>query len=127
MAGAPAATKQFNKVAVHLAGHRFLPLWGCCGAAVGKSGTQYSTPVTVIPSEATFVIGLPWGPRTDWVRNGRAAGRCTIRWRGVDYECTAAAFVDEGVALAGAHGLARRILQRRSFPHGFIQLDRRAA
>jgi hypothetical protein len=41
-----------------------------------------------------------------------------IQRKGVDYECTAPAFVDEGVALAAAHGLTRRILQRRSFPTG---------
>ncbi|MEO7061165.1 MAG: hypothetical protein ABI083_15695 [Lapillicoccus sp.] len=69
----------------------------------------------------------PWGRETDWVRNVRAAGRCTIRWKGVDYECSAPTFVDKGVALAAAHGLTRRLVERGSFPHGFIQLDRRAA
>jgi len=61
MAGVPAATKRFNKVAVHLAGHRFLPLRALPRRRRRKSGTQYSTPVTVNPSETTFVIGLPWG------------------------------------------------------------------
>jgi len=125
MAGVPAAAKQFNKVAVHLAGHRFLPLWALLRHRGRRSGTPYATPVAVIPTETTFVIGLPWGPGTDWIRNVRAADRCTIRWKGVDYECTAPAFVDKGVALAAAHGLTGRILQRGSFPHGFIQLDRR--
>jgi hypothetical protein len=81
----------------------------------------------VIPTETTFVIALPWGSGTDWVRNVRASGTCAIRWKGVDYECTAPTFVDQEVALEAAHGLTRRMLQRRSFPHGFIQLDRRAA
>ncbi len=118
MAGVPAAAKQFNKVAVHLAGHRFLPLWALLRHRGRRSGTPYATPVAVIPTETTFVIGLPWGPGTDWVRSVRAAGRCTIRWKGVDYECTAPTFVDKGVALAAAHGLTRRILQRGSFPTG---------
>ena len=116
-----------NKGRRPLAGHRFLPLWALLWHRGRTSGTPYATPVTVIPTKTTFVIGLPWGRGTDWVRNVRAAGRCTIRWKGVDYECTAPTFVDKGVALAAAHGLTRRILQRASFPHGFIQLDRRAA
>jgi len=59
------------------------------------------------------------------VRNVRAAGGCTIHWKGADYECTEPTFVDKDVALAAAHGVARRALQRGDFPHGFIQLDRR--
>jgi deazaflavin-dependent oxidoreductase (nitroreductase family) len=127
MARVPAATKQFNKVAVHLAGHRFMPLWALLRHRGRKSGKPYATPVTVIPTRTTFVIALPWGSGTDWVRNVRAAGGCTIRWKGIDYECTAPTFVDQEIALAAAQGLTRRMLQRHSFPHGFIQLDRRAA
>ena len=127
MAGVPAATKQFNKVAVHLAGHRFMPLWAVLRHRGRKSGKSYATPVTVIPTETTFAIGLPWGRGTDWVRNVRAAGGCTISWKGVDYTCTAPTFVDKDVALTAAHGLTRRMLQRGSLPHEFIQLDRHPA
>jgi deazaflavin-dependent oxidoreductase (nitroreductase family) len=127
MAGPPAATKRFNKVAVRLAGHRFFPLWAVLWHRGRKSAKAYSTPVAVIPTEATFIIALPWGRETDWVRNVRAAGRCTIRWKATDYECTDPTFVDKEVALSAARGLTRRALQRRDFPHGFIELNRRAA
>lgn len=127
MATVPAAAKQFNKVAVLLAGRRFVPLWAVLRHRGRRSGAPYATPLAVIPTETTFVIGLPWGRGTDWVRNIEAAGRCTIRWKGVDYECTAPTFVDERVALAAARGLTRRLLNRGSFPDGFIQLDRRPA
>jgi deazaflavin-dependent oxidoreductase (nitroreductase family) len=127
MAGVPAATRRFNRVAVHLAGHRLMPVWAVLRHRGRRSGKPYATPVTVIPTDTTFVIGLPWGRGTDWVRNVRAAGGCTIRWKGVDYTCTAPTFVDKDVALAAAHGLTRRVLERASFPHGFIQLDRRPA
>jgi deazaflavin-dependent oxidoreductase (nitroreductase family) len=127
MAGPPSAAKQFNRVAVRLAGRRFFPLWAVLRHRGRKSGKPYSVPIAVIPTEATFVIALPWGRDTDWVRNVRAAGHCTIRWKGVDYECSDPAFVDKDVALAAARGVTRRILHRSDFPHGFIQLNRRAS
>jgi deazaflavin-dependent oxidoreductase (nitroreductase family) len=91
-----------------------------------KSGKEYSVPVAVIPTHTTFIIALPWGRETDWVRNTRAAGRCTARWKGVDYECTDPTFVEKDVALGAARGVTRFALQRRDFPDGFIQLTRRA-
>ena len=126
MAGAPAAAKQLNKVVVRLAGRRFLPLWAVLRHRGRKSGKQYAIPVAVIPTETTFIIALPWGRGTDWVRNVRAAGRCTIRWKGADNECTDPMFVDKDVAAAAARGVTRRALRRMDFPHGFIQLNRRA-
>jgi len=126
MAGPPAAAKQFNKVAVRLAGHRLLPLWAVLRHHGRKSGKQYEVPIAAIPTGTTFIIALPWGRGTDWVRNVRAAGRCTIRWKGADYECTEPTFVDKDIARAAARGVTRRALQRGNFPHGFIRLHRRA-
>lgn len=126
MAGPPPAAKQFNKVAIRLAGHRLLPLWAVLRHRGRKSGKQYAVPIAVIRTDTTFIIALPWGRETDWVRNVRAAGRCTIRWKGADYECTDPTFVDQDVALAAARGVTHRALKRRNFAHGFIQLNRRA-
>jgi deazaflavin-dependent oxidoreductase (nitroreductase family) len=125
MTGPPRATKQFNKVAIRLAGHRFLPLWAVLRHTGRKSGKEYAVPIAPIPTDTTFVIALPWGRGTDWVRNVRTAGRCTIRWKGVDYECSDPTFVEKDVAVAAAHGFTRRVLQRQAFPHGFMQLTRR--
>jgi deazaflavin-dependent oxidoreductase (nitroreductase family) len=121
----PRAAKQFNKVAVRLAGRRLLPLWARLRHRGRKSGREYAIPVAVIPTGTTFVIALPWGRETDWVRNVRAAGDCVIRWKGVDYRCTDPTFVDQDVAAAAAHGLTRRVVRRGTFPHGFLQLRRR--
>jgi len=126
MPGPPAAAKQFNKIAVRLAGHRYFPLWAVLSHRGRKSGKQYDVPIAVIPTDSTFIIALAWGRETDWARNVRFAGRCTIRWKGVDYECTEPTFVDKDVALPAVRGVTRRILVRRDFPHGFIQLNRRA-
>jgi deazaflavin-dependent oxidoreductase (nitroreductase family) len=125
MASPPRLAKQFNKVAVRLAGHRFLPLWGALHHRGRRSGKEYVTPVAPIATETSFLIGLPWGRGTDWVRNIEAAGGCTMRWRGRTYECTAPRFVDKDVAVAAATGLMRRGVERGSFPDGFLQLDRR--
>jgi deazaflavin-dependent oxidoreductase (nitroreductase family) len=125
--GPPAGAKQFNKVAVRLAGHRFFPLWAVLRHRGRKSGKEYSVPVAVIATDTSFIIALPWGRETDWVRNTLAAGRCTIRWKGVDYDCTDPTFVGKDLALAAARGVTSRALKRRDFPHGFIQLARHAA
>ena len=127
MAKPPGGAKQFNKVAVRLAGHRIFPLWAILRHRGRKSGTEYAIPVAVIPTRTSFVIALAWGPETDWVRNVRAAGGCTIRWKGVNYDCTDPAFVGDDVAVAEARGLTRLIIRRGNFPHGFIELSRRVA
>jgi deazaflavin-dependent oxidoreductase (nitroreductase family) len=127
MAGPPASAKQFNKVAVRLAGHRAFPLWAVLRHSGRRSGAAYSTPVAVIPTASTFIIGLPWGRDTDWVRNVRAAEGCTIRWKGRDFTCTDPAFVGKDVALAAATGLARRAIEKRDMPGGFLQLTRTLA
>lgn len=116
MAGPPAGSKQFNKLAVRLAGHRVFPLWAVLRHHGRKSGKEYSVPVAVIATDTTFIIALPWGRETDWVRNTRAAGRCTVRWKGVDYECNDPTFVEKNVALGAARGVTRFALQRREIP-----------
>jgi deazaflavin-dependent oxidoreductase (nitroreductase family) len=124
MATPPAVAKYFNKLAVRLAGHRLIPLWAVLRHRGRRSGKTYATPVAVIPTPTTFVIALPYGPGTDWVRNVRAEGHCTIRWKGVDRPCSNPVLVGKDVAMAAASGFTRRVLQRIEFPHGFIQLER---
>jgi deazaflavin-dependent oxidoreductase (nitroreductase family) len=127
MAGPPANVRTFNRVAVRLAGHRYVPLWAVLHHRGRRSGTAYDTPVAVIPTHSTVVIGLPWGRGTDWVRNTRAAGSCTMRWRGRDWVCSDPTFVDREVALAAAGPVVRRVLARREFEGGFLQLTRAPA
>ena len=100
-------------------------MWAVLHHRGRKSGREFATPIAVMVTDTTFVIGLPWGRGTDWVRNVRAASGCRIRWKGVDYECTDPAFVDKDVAVASARGLTRRILRRLDFPDGYLQLTRR--
>lgn len=56
---------------------------------VGRvSGTDYRTPVVVVPAEAGLLIALPYGPKADWVRNVVAAGKTTIEHEGETLRAT---------------------------------------
>ncbi len=43
-----------------------------------SSGRAYATPVDILPWEDGFVIALPYGMRSQWVRNVLAAGRAEV-------------------------------------------------
>lgn len=50
-----------------------------------RSGRPYETPVVATPIEGGFVIALPYGRRSDWLRNVLAAGSATIVHEGGEY------------------------------------------
>ena len=53
---------------------------------VGRtSGRAYATPVGVVPTDDGFVIALPYGPNTDWLKNVLAAGSATIVHDGAEH------------------------------------------
>ena len=54
----------------------------CCGR---KSGRPYETPVVPVPTNDGFVIALPYGSRTNWLRNVLASGSATIVHEGYTY------------------------------------------
>jgi deazaflavin-dependent oxidoreductase (nitroreductase family) len=124
MARPPAAAKAFNRIAIRISGHRWLPLWAVLRHEGRRTGKEYAIPVAVITTEATFLIGMPWGRQSDWVRNVRAARGCTIRWKGSEYRCTEPTFVDQDVAVAATSGFLRIVLSRLDFPAGFLELRR---
>src|SRR6059058_4813351 len=89
----PAFTRHVNKVAAQLAGRRFLPLWALVRHRGRRSGAPYETPIAVVGSTSDAVyIGLPWGRRTDWVRNLQAGGG-TLVWRGQTFTVAEPTFV----------------------------------
>ena len=47
-----------------------------------RSGQTYETPVDIIETTTRLLIGLPYGPRTDWLRNVLAAGSATVVSKG---------------------------------------------
>jgi deazaflavin-dependent oxidoreductase (nitroreductase family) len=47
-----------------------------------KSGKTYETPVDIIETTTRMLIALPYGARTDWLRNVLDAGSATVVHRG---------------------------------------------
>jgi deazaflavin-dependent oxidoreductase (nitroreductase family) len=51
-----------------------------------RSGRTYSTPVIAVKHDDSFLIALPYGKRTDWLKNVLNKGRATIVTNGHSYE-----------------------------------------
>jgi deazaflavin-dependent oxidoreductase (nitroreductase family) len=43
-----------------------------------RSGQTYETPVVAVAHDESFLIALPYGERTDWLRNVLAAGSAVL-------------------------------------------------
>jgi deazaflavin-dependent oxidoreductase (nitroreductase family) len=77
-------TRRMRPLALRLAGRE-----GSATAVVGhvgrSSGRAYQTPVVVARHDDSFLIALPYGERTDWLKNVLAAGSATIVADGHSY------------------------------------------
>lgn len=51
-----------------------------------KSGRPYETPVNAVATDDGFVIALPYGRNTDWLKNVLASGSATILHEGNTYD-----------------------------------------
>ena len=73
-----------------------------------RSGRTYETPVVAAQHDDSFLIALPYGNRTDWLKNVLGAGSATIVTDGRTYE------VDrpEVIPMADATGYFRPKEQR---------------
>jgi deazaflavin-dependent oxidoreductase (nitroreductase family) len=58
-----------------------------------RSGRPYLTPAGARLSGDMIVIPLTFGNQSDWSRNVRAAGGCSIRLNGRDYDATRPEFL----------------------------------
>ena len=115
--------KLTSPLARQLAGRRWFSLWAVLHHRGRRTGRAYAIPVAVLVTPQTFLIGLPWGPQTNWARNVLAAGGCTIRWKAVDYQVTAPTLVGPETALTAANRLQRTVIRRTGLRH-FLQLQR---
>jgi deazaflavin-dependent oxidoreductase (nitroreductase family) len=68
-----------NRVARRVAG--WMPGLGIVTHSGRVSGREYRTPVNVFRADEGYVFALTYGSGTDWVKNVRAAGGCTVRTR----------------------------------------------
>ena len=118
-------TRAFAPVAWALAGRPWFPLWAVVRHHGRRSGKPYVTPVAIIPtgSDITFLIGLPWGPSTNWAQNVLAAGGAILVWRGREIKVSNPRLVGTEVAVEQARRLFKPILRRGRFPV-FLQVDR---
>ena len=78
-------TRIFNPWIERVAGGRFFPMFSLLHHRGHKSGRLYATPVTALPHDGSFWLGLAFGTSSGWARNVLAAGECDLRYRGVDY------------------------------------------
>jgi hypothetical protein len=105
------------------AGRRFFPLWAIVHHIGRRSGRALAIPVTVGATAESFVITLPWGAGTNWVRNVLAADGCTISWKGVDHQVVRPEIIDLAAAMPNFGPIARRVLARAN--PVFLRLHRR--
>jgi deazaflavin-dependent oxidoreductase (nitroreductase family) len=105
-------TTLFGPISRPLAGRRWFRLWGVLHHVGRKSGRTYATPVVVRRTADGFVIPLPFGEGTQWVRNLQAAGGGTLRWDGRDYRFVDPVIVDLDAVADSFRGFERAVLRR---------------
>jgi deazaflavin-dependent oxidoreductase (nitroreductase family) len=86
--------KLLNPLVGTLAGRRFVPLIARIHHVGRRSGKPYTTPTGAGLVGNTIVIPLSFGNVSDWARNVRAAGQCTVQLGGKSYHATKPQFVD---------------------------------
>jgi len=111
-------------LARRLAGRRGFPLWAVVHHRGRVSGRELSVPVAVRATPEVFVIALPWGPGTNWVRNVLAADGCDVRWKGRDHVVTRPVIADED-DVRPYYGPVTGVVARRVLkPGGYLVLHR---
>lgn len=106
-----------------LAGRRFFPLWAIVHHRGRRSGRDYAVPVAIRASADAFTIALPWGDRTEWVRNVVATDGCRITWRGHDHRAVEPVVIGIEEAAPAFEPWQRAIL-RGAGVRSFVRLRR---
>jgi deazaflavin-dependent oxidoreductase (nitroreductase family) len=107
-------TRVLNPVIKKLAGRRHFTMAAQICHVGRHSGRRYVTPAGASLAGDLIVIPLTFGNQSDWSRNVRAAGGCSIRLNGADYEAVRPQLVD----LADAKDVVRQAygpFQRAAF------------
>ena len=68
-----------------LAGKRWFPLYGLLRHVGRTSGKAYEFPIVALPFGGGFLIPLPFGDATQWLKNIQAADHAGLRRAGHDY------------------------------------------
>jgi len=91
-------TRVLNPLIARMAGRRHFSMAAQLRHTGRRSGRSYVTSVGARVSGDVAVIPLTFGNQSDWARNVRAAGGCSIRVNGQDYQATDPAFLDRQAA-----------------------------
>jgi deazaflavin-dependent oxidoreductase (nitroreductase family) len=81
-------TRPLNPLIRKFAGGRHFGMAALIRHTGRRSGRPYVTPASARLSGDVVVIPLTFGSQSDWSRNVRAAGGCSIRLNGREYELT---------------------------------------
>jgi len=106
-----------------LAGRRLFPLWAVVRHRGRRTGRPYAVPVAIRVSSGSFIIPLPYGSETQWLRNVVAANGCSIRWRGADHIATAPRVIGIEDAAGAFHPIQHAILRAAGI-RAFLRLER---
>jgi deazaflavin-dependent oxidoreductase (nitroreductase family) len=86
-------TKVLNPLILKLAGRRHFRMAAQIRHVGRRSMRAYATPVSARRKGDLVLIALTFGNQSDWARNVRAAGGCSIRIEGRDYDLTRPQFL----------------------------------
>lgn len=125
------ATRRFNPYALKLSSR--VPPFATLHHVGRTSGRSYSTPVAAVAAREPIspetvaipgspvpiaeerpvlvLVGLPWGPDVDWLRNVLAAGECTLTRAGTEYRVDRIRVIEAHEA-RGLLGTSARLLAR---------------
>jgi deazaflavin-dependent oxidoreductase (nitroreductase family) len=78
-------SRVLNPLMMQLASRRALPMFSLVHHRGRRAGRTYTTSVVARRTADGFIIPLTFGTQSDWFRNARAAGGCTVRWQGTEY------------------------------------------
>lgn len=90
-----------------LAGRRWFPLFAILEHRGRTSGRVYRIPIVAVHTAHGFVIPVPFGDRTQWVRNLQAAGGTRLRWKGKDYRVTEPEVIEAAEAMPSFNRVER--------------------
>jgi len=119
-------TKVLNPLIVKLAGRRHFGMAAQIQHVGRRSGKVYVTPASAHVHGDVIVIALTFGNQSDWVRNVRAAGGCTVRINGRSYRATNPQFIRREEAdplLKAAFSPVQRAGMRVLGVRQFLRLD----
>ena len=86
-------TRLLNPMVVKAAGRAGFRMAAQVRHTGRRSGRPYVTPASARLNGDVILIPLTFGNQSDWVRNVAAAGRCSVRLDGRDYEATEPQFL----------------------------------